>query len=500
MASRHDELLNQARNAHRLFAHRGDYGPGSYPSLKNVLSRLGSNDDLSGLNAAALVPDRRPGPIAAGAVSVLSLLRDVLVFAPIAYTWWSLHQTLTAYHRDTAGTSFFAGWAAGHFAGAAGPIRVSPLGHVAAFIVLLVLVIIALTVLAHVLDGLIARACDQSAVRLQLDPMLAESAVAARIGGASALGGIGAGIGAGGRMSREARELGEQVAGNIAELGKTMGVLNTSIQATVQQDPRQEFAKSMTTWIQTAEALRKATETLAVPAEELRKLLNAQHQLTEAQQRFATMTENLIAQLGGGTQALMQAAHLERGVLTDVGRVMQLLGNTLEQLEHRVGALRGGLDGVTRIGGPAPANGQGYPGGAAGGGYEGGYGGRGGAAGDDFGGWGASAPFPGEPAPTAEPDGRADQPTESDRPDRPNPAEPTTRPAPSEEPDPLTFPDYPGYPDRPGARGRAAARGADPGPRTQAAPPAVPRSQDPYSGVQVDRNAGQADPSPDGER
>lgn len=309
----------------------------TYDALSEIAGYLRSEGTSGSVSASeyppeVLLPDRMPHRYVERTVRLLTTIRDLGVFFPVAYTWWRLSQVLPAYH-GTPGDSFIGDWAAGAFPdGHNGVTHVERLGSTALVIAGIVFVIILLTLTAHAVEFWIDSVCDLSAERRRLVPLLAEASLAVSRPPNSAGPAIGV---------QDLAMLGRSFANSTGALETRLNQLGNEIHNSLESGPGSRFATSLDAWTAAAGALAEATRTLAVPAEALREFLGAQEQITGAQRDLNQHIRSLIAQLQDSTKAASEAAHLQRGVASDTAKAMLSLNDTLPHFENRLGTLDG---------------------------------------------------------------------------------------------------------------------------------------------------------------
>ena len=308
----------------------------AYGALSALADELRSGSGLGAVPADyspdVLLPDRMPHRDIERAIRVLTAIRDLGVFFPVAYTWWRLSQVLPAY-KGVPGDSFIGDWAAGSFPDGHGSVtHVEQLGSTAFVIAGIVFFIILLTLAAHALEFWADTVCDLSAERRRLVPLLAEASVA-----------VAQPPNAGGPVlgAQDLARLGRSFANSTGKLQTQLTELGQEIHTSLSTGPGSRFAQSLDAWTTAAGALAEVTRTLAVPAEALSEFIGAQREITDAQRSMNQQIKSLITQLQDGAKAANEAAHLQRGVASDTARAMLSLSDTLPRFENRLGTLDG---------------------------------------------------------------------------------------------------------------------------------------------------------------
>ncbi|NUP52210.1 MAG: hypothetical protein HOW97_33535 [Catenulispora sp.] len=245
--------------------------------------------------------------------ALVTLIRDISVFLPILYTWWSLSDVLPHYHSVDVNDSLLGDWIAGKFPknAARNPkefAEVISLSTTALVVVGLVFGIIILTAWAHRMATAIDRAAGRGANRSVLGR------------GASA-------------SDREfERRLLEAVERSVERGVASAGsMLNTSVEkvqesvaATMSSGPIAQLPTALEEWRTAANALTTASETLAIPAQALAEFMTAQTTVVEVQRKLTEELRALIVQMQDATRAAMEEATLQRGIAGDtVGHLRQ---------------------------------------------------------------------------------------------------------------------------------------------------------------------------------
>jgi hypothetical protein len=269
-----------------------------------------------------LLPDRRPSRWLAYTESGLTAIRDLSVFAPVAYTWWRLSQVLPAYHGGQTG-SFISDWAAGAFPQAHGVKHVESLGTTALTIVGLISGIIFLTLVIYVLAFWSDLVCDLSAERQELAGILPD--IDARLSRPARAPGRAVSVEYLENLGASFAKTTEEIKGSLAKLGE-------EIRESLKAGPVNRLAEAVNGWAKAVDGLVKATE-----------ILNKQSDIITAQMEISKGIRGLIAQIQSFTKAATESAQLHRGVGMDMVRTAQQLAETLAYFEGRVATLHGAL-------------------------------------------------------------------------------------------------------------------------------------------------------------
>ena len=310
-------------------ADRATPGPGqdALAQLSQVLASKPA--DLAGVDLVrayppeVLLPDhRRETPRWQRVLRGTEIVRDVLVFVPVAVTWWQLRAALEAYQTAGGGESFLLGWQRG-FGGA-----VTPLGDSALVVALAVFFVVALTLGVHAAHRVPATLSRQ-AEREELGGWLAVATLLTSAGSA-------AGPPVTARdLSRLAPRLGTASTALASALEKT----TRQIADAVDSGPGSRLHEAIDEWTATARELRRTTEALATPAEAVKTLEQLQKGMHADSRNLQERIGVLVGQLESATQKSEAEAQSHREIALEVARSAERLGETLEVFRERTESL-----------------------------------------------------------------------------------------------------------------------------------------------------------------
>jgi hypothetical protein len=309
-------------------ADRAAPGPGQ-DALVHLAQVLAARPgDLAGVDLVqayppeVLLPDhRRETPRWQRILRGTEIFRDVLVFVPVAVTWWQLRSALEAYQTAGGGESFLLGWQRG-FGGA-----VTPLGESARVVALAVLFVIGLTLGVHAAHRVPSSLSRQNE-REELGGLLAVATLLTSAGSA------GPPVTAK-DLSRLAPRLGTASTALASALEKT----TRQITEAVDSGPGSRLHEAIVEWTATARELRRTTEALATPAEAVKTLEELQKSMHADSRGLQERIGVLVGQLEAATQKSEAEAQSHREIAQEVARSAERLGETLEVFRERTESL-----------------------------------------------------------------------------------------------------------------------------------------------------------------
>lgn len=255
-------------------------------------------------------------------VGWLEVVRDLLVFVPVGFTWWRLSGALEAHERANSTESFLLGWQRG-FGG-----QVPTLGGTAAFVAFIVFVIIALTLAAHVFGNrhTAARAEDRAALGRDL-AMATVLVGRVEVEGEVQL------------TKRQVRDFAARIGASNTALVSALKDTGRTIAGAVETGPGSHLHNALGEWTQAARALRDMGSALQAPAETLAALI-ALHETVVADGRtLQGSLTSLIGQLDQATQRAEADAQSHREVAGEVARSAERLGESLDVFRERTESL-----------------------------------------------------------------------------------------------------------------------------------------------------------------
>ncbi|GIH10881.1 hypothetical protein Rhe02_89480 [Rhizocola hellebori] len=308
--------------------HSARYAAGDGYTVLNELATALSGDryGVVGVDLVAayppevLLPDR-DAALWHRLARFLGMVRDVLIFAPVAITWYYLWQALNSTGKP--GESFLDGWRSG-FGG-----EVTSLGSAALTVAKLVLAVAATTFLVHLLEWMAEARSSLARQRAQLGKALARATlVLAR---------------------RSGSDEGEQV--SMADIRKLVGQLEASTNTLVQElhrvsqtfdsGPNGAMTAALDKWSTAAAGLTAATASLRAPGEQLERFLTAQASMAAHEAAMRKAIEALVQQVQQATQASGIQAE-EQGVVAErINDLMKDFGDRIREfLDFTLGMQR----------------------------------------------------------------------------------------------------------------------------------------------------------------
>lgn len=255
-------------------------------------------------------------------VAWLEVVRDLLVFVPVGFTWWRLSGALEAHERANSNESFLLGWQRG-FGG-----QVPTLGGTAAFVAFIVFVIIALTLAAHLLGS--RHTATQADDRAALAQDLAMATVL--VGRVEVEGEVQL-------TKRQVRDFAARIGASNSALVSALKDTGQTIAGAVKTGPGSHLHSALTEWTQAARALKDMGTALQAPAETLSALI-ALHETVVADGRaLQGSLSSLIGQLDQATQRAEADAQSHREVAGEVARSAERLGESLDVFRERTESL-----------------------------------------------------------------------------------------------------------------------------------------------------------------
>jgi len=258
-------------------------------------------------------PDWFP-PVATG----VELLRDLLIFVPIAYTWWKISIALEAYNSYTGAAPFLLAWQQGFDQGS------EPLSSSASVIAGVVTLIIVLTLVANLIrelpDVLMARR------RAQLAEYLREAKTALHRS-----------------LTRDAtdvsvddlRMLGGKITESSRALQKALTESSKDITTSVNTSPGSKLHEMFENWTKAATELTVLGSRLQGTQEVVVQLAAAQNELRAMVLNIGTTTGQLVAALTTERNLSRQEAHAHHEVATRVAESTTKLSESLTDLHSR---------------------------------------------------------------------------------------------------------------------------------------------------------------------
>jgi signal transduction histidine kinase len=293
-------------------------------ALAELATRLGSprHADLAGIDLAGTYA---PAVMLADgktwkrwSADGLELVRDVLIFVPVIYTWWQISHALHAYQHYKGGAPFLLAWQQGF------GHKTQPLSAAAIVVAAVVLGVIVLTFAAHLTrawyDGGVQRRQQKLAALLAEASLLLTQSVA---GGAPDV------------TKAELATIGTRITMSASSLQEALAKAGTDIVAAVNTNPGSKLHDMFEKWTAAANELKTLGTRLQGTQEMVDQLRATQTALSGMAQQIGNETEQLLAALRDERSLSRQEAHAHHELAASVGESTKLLGNSLKGLNQR---------------------------------------------------------------------------------------------------------------------------------------------------------------------
>lgn len=296
---------------------------------------LAGTDLVTAYPPEVLLPD---APVKGGATleGWLGVTRDVLVFAPIALTWWRLRDALDAYRADPGEDAFLLGWARGFPQGSPPEPTTVTLGTSAVHVTLLILAVAVLTLAVHALQRNRDRRLSRAEERRQLAAELALAtfllATPARPVGRPL-------------DNRSAERLAAQLNAGTQQLESALRRTSEEITAVLETGPGSRIQTALDGWTATVDELTRLIRALTPPGQLAQDLIQIHEQTAEGEARLRAAIETLAGDLRRAQDATGQEIHRHDLAVAAVRDLARGLGEALlvftERTENLVDSTRG---------------------------------------------------------------------------------------------------------------------------------------------------------------
>ncbi|NUT95511.1 MAG: hypothetical protein HOY78_26125 [Saccharothrix sp.] len=255
-------------------------------------------------------------------VGWIEVVRDLLVFVPVGFTWWRLSDALEAHEKANSTESFLLGWQRG-FGG-----QVASLGSTAAFVAFTVLLIIGLTLAAHLLNHRSAASRTASRAALAQDLALATVLVGrVEVAGEVQL------------TKRQVRDFAARIGASNSALVGALKDTGDTIAGAVRTGPGSHLHSALSEWTEAARALKDMGSALQAPAETLAALIALHETVVSDGRVLQGSLTSLVDQLDQATQRAEADAQSHREVAGEVARSAERLGESLDVFRERTESL-----------------------------------------------------------------------------------------------------------------------------------------------------------------
>jgi hypothetical protein len=313
--------LNDVSRDLKVLARGTSAGEAALCDLAAALSHTNHSDlvgvDLAGTYApAVMLPEgtQRSRWLASG----LELIRDVLIFVPVIYTWWKLSQALRAYTHYKPQVPFLLAWQQGF------GHQTQTLSASALVVASVVLGVVLLTLIAHLTRTWYDQQVEQRQQRLAA--LLAEASLLlthSLLAGAPDV------------SKADLAAIGTRITTSAQTLQEALSKTGTDIIAAVNTSPGSKLHEMFERWTAAAHELRDLGTRLQSTQEVAEQLRETQTALSGMIQQVGDKTRSLLAGLETERSLSRQEAHAHHELAAQVGESTRLLGESLEGLSER---------------------------------------------------------------------------------------------------------------------------------------------------------------------
>ncbi|MDQ0598162.1 hypothetical protein QF037_002507 [Streptomyces canus] len=257
----------------------------------------------------------------------LGVLRDVLVFAPIALTWWRLQDALDAYDAQQSTDPFLLGWARGFPHGTPPEPTTVTLGTSAIHVTLFIVLVVALTLGLHILQNIREKQLSREADRGRLGTQLALAtlllaAPAARPAGKPL-------------DNSSADRLAAQLLASSVNLETALRRTSEEIVTVLETGPGSRIQTSLDGWTQTVAELTQLVRSLIPPSELARELITIREQTAREGEQLRSALDALVTDLRRVQETTGQEIHRHDLAVAAVRELAQRLGDSLMVFTER---------------------------------------------------------------------------------------------------------------------------------------------------------------------
>ncbi|MEV8032362.1 hypothetical protein [Streptomyces sp. NPDC086182] len=314
----HDQLARAATRLESYRRHCDTTGSGVLAGLAAELRQGGGS--LMGTDLAVAYPAESllsPSADSGLLVRTVELLRDVLLFAPVAFTWYRLSDALGAYRSSDSKDSFFTAWQNGIG-------DVPTLDATASDVTWIVLVVIALTALIHVVGRRADRRANLS------DALTRDLASATLLVSVHTRAGDQTGV-----SVRTLNQIGTQIARSSDALQVGMSGAATAITQAMTTGPVAGLQTALDEWRRSTAQLAAVAQSLQAPQQTLDRITMLQTALGQQLQALGKRLESLVGELAEATSASREHAHSYSLVSDQVSAATSEVGTALTTLNDR---------------------------------------------------------------------------------------------------------------------------------------------------------------------
>jgi hypothetical protein len=248
---------------------------------------------------------------------LVELVRDVLLFVPVAFTWIRLSSALHAYDKTKGDQPFLTAWESGmnH--------TTTPLSTTASDVAWIVGCVIGLTGLLHLLDGWAGRVettRDKFTVALTRATYLVRNL--APMSGTTV-------------SPAALNQIGAQIASSSTELKTSLTVAARDITQAVAAGPGTPLRNALNEWNKAADRLFDVAQALRAPQETLNQAALLQKSVAAETVKLDAIMQSLTRELREATAAGRKQAHSQSLVSDAVASSTDRLGSALSALNDQ---------------------------------------------------------------------------------------------------------------------------------------------------------------------
>jgi hypothetical protein len=276
--------------------------------------RASGMDLLSAFSPALLLPDQ---PVRESrALTLVTLLRDLSVFAPIAVTWYFLGQAVKAWNAADTGEPFLQFWQSDP--------SVTPISQSATYIVLAMGLIGVLTIAIGVLERRVVTNGATALQRQQLGAALARATLL-----------LSAPVDPNQVSGRELTRMGGQMHVSSEQLAAALERTGQRLTAVLDSGREEKLARALERWTESAQSLSQLSESLAAPAEVIEESVKLRQTIEVEQGRMRVALTELVTQLEKAAKESIRESAAHSAVADGVRESTSQLGLSLDTFTQR---------------------------------------------------------------------------------------------------------------------------------------------------------------------
>lgn len=275
------------------------------------------------------------------AESWIGVVRDVLVFAPVALTWWRLRDALHAYDATRSEDPFLLGWARGFPEGSPPAPTTVTLGTSAVHVTLLIVLVVALTLGLHTVQHLRERRLSHEDERREL---AGELALATFLLAAPAARPAGKPLDSAG-----ADRLAAQILASTVNLETALRRTSEEIVNVLETGPASRIQTALDGWTRTVDELKSLIRSLTVPGELAQDLIRIRQQTAEDEAKLRAALDALVADLRHAHEITGREIHRHDLAVAAVRDLAQQLGSALQVFSERTGNVVESTRGIWQV-------------------------------------------------------------------------------------------------------------------------------------------------------